>query len=396
MNRKSSCRILALVVSFAFFAIPPASADRLSSPTWGFHLDLPEGFELAGGDGKSRFSFVQTQSGVSADFVAYAAGRYADPEALAADAIGRLSATGDKSSFDYRGRAATVARIEFRGPAGPTEGWLLAIELGPPGSLAGGRPLLLALAYGAAGTDRLDHIGLSVLDSLAPSAEDRLFPGPVSVFSFPAEGRESVRLTIGDTAAEAPIDASDKAASKALVDREFAVLATYSNSPLWKEAWARFYRAIWRDAYDRLTGIAFAVERELGAGTDRPTDRVLAERALAWVQDFRYERDLLGSDFVDLISAATERRGDCDSRALLFAVILQKANIDAILMVSRDYGHAMAAVRVEGTGAKFKHGETDWIVAETTAKVPLGLIGKNVSDTGKWLGIDFPALGRAD
>ena len=86
--------------------------------------------------------------------------------------------------------------------------------------------------------------------------------------------------------------------------------------------------------------------------------------------------------------------GGC--RALLLAVILQRANIDAILMVSREYGHAMAGVKLDGAGAKFSNGGVDWIVAETTAKVQLGMIGKNVSDPSKWLGIDFPALTPAD
>jgi hypothetical protein len=30
-----------------------------------------------------------------------------------------------------------------------------------------------------------------------------------------------------------------------------------------------------------------------------------------------------------------------------------------------------------------------WLVAETTTKVPLGLIGETVSEIDKWLGITF-------
>jgi hypothetical protein len=97
----------------------------------------------------------------------------------------------------------------------------------------------------------------------------------------------------------------------------------------------------------------------------------------------------MGSDFVNLVSAATEGRGDCDSRALLWAVILEQANIPAAIMVSRDYGHAMGLAGLDGAGARFDLEGKSWLVAETTAIVPLGLIGAGVSETSKWLGVSF-------
>jgi hypothetical protein len=121
-----------------------------------------------------------------------------------------------------------------------------------------------------------------------------------------------------------------------------------------------------------------------------PYQRTLAESLLSWIQGFTYERNLMGSDFIDLVTAATEGRGDCDSRALLFATLLQHSDISAAIMVSRDYGHAMALVQVDGAGARFDWGNKKWVVAETTAKVPLGLIAKDVSDPNKWLGILLP------
>jgi hypothetical protein len=122
------------------------------------------------------------------------------------------------------------------------------------------------------------------------------------------------------------------------------------------------------------------------AGLD---DYTLAARALSYVQDFRYERDLMGSDFVNLVSAITEGRGDCDSRALLWALFLAQANIPAGIMVSRDYGHAMGIAGIEGPGARFPFAGRQYLVAETTAKVNLGLIGQNVSEIAKWLGVMF-------
>jgi hypothetical protein len=110
---------------------------------------------------------------------------------------------------------------------------------------------------------------------------------------------------------------------------------------------------------------------------------------------FKYERDLMGSDFVDLVTAAVEGRGDCDSRSLLLAVVLQRANADAILMVSREYGHAMAAVKVEGNGAKFTHAGNEWIVGDD-GQSRLGNDRQERIRPNKWIGIDFPALPPAE
>jgi hypothetical protein len=115
----------------------------------------------------------------------------------------------------------------------------------------------------------------------------------------------------------------------------------------------------------------------------------LAGKALEWVQGFAYERNFSGSDFVNPVSAALEGRGDCDSRAMLWAIILEQANVSAAIMVSAGYGHAMGLVDMEGTGARFDWAGKQWLVAETTARVSLGLIGEKVSDPAQWLGIIF-------
>lgn len=399
MARSSSYGIAAAAALLIAGALARnAGAEPLSSPTWGFTIDLPEGYALTEGDGKSRFSFFEEAGKSTVTLVVYAPGRYAAPEALLADTAKRLTAISDVGGFEYRGKQAALAQLSFTGPTGPAEGWALAVELAPAGD--GGKPLLLALAYGPQGAAGNEERELSALDSICPTEADKRAPGPVTAFSYPSGGRRAVRLPFMGKEIEAIVDAADGEAAKALVDREFRLLVAYSKSPLWQEAWKRFYRAIWRDSYERLAGVSFAVERavaERAAAERKPADqRTLAEGALAWVQAFKYERDLMGSDFVDLSTAALEQRGDCDSRALLAAVILQHANVDAILMVSREYGHAMAGADVAGAGARFKAGKVDYVVAETTAKVALGMIGQNVADPAKWLAVDFPYLPPAD
>jgi hypothetical protein len=122
-------------------------------------------------------------------------------------------------------------------------------------------------------------------------------------------------------------------------------------------------------------------------------DTQRARDLLAWVQGFKYERDLKGSDVVNPLSAVLGARGDCDARALLMTILLHRMNIDAILMVSGIYSHSMAAIDVPGGGFRYSFNGKKYIVAETTAKansgVGLGVISKDMSDFTKWQGVDL-------
>ncbi|MDR1419227.1 MAG: hypothetical protein LBI86_02525 [Treponema sp.] len=366
-----------------------ASSSPFYSPGWGFRIDLPEEYEYSGGDGRERFSFVSPQ-GAALDLVVYN-GTYASIEAMAADAGRRIGNTGDMSYFDYRGRKACLMELDFAIGGNARGGWGLCVELGTPSGNAAGRiPLLLALAYG--GGNIPDILHLSVLDSIAPSEAERRASGPVTAFSYPGGEMREIQLEFieGQSVLVAEHDAEG---AQALVDREFAVLRRYAGSPLLEAARVRFYRAVYRDSWERLADAAFKLERYWNVpGDGGPSSlppAAFAEKALKWVQSFTYERDLAGSDFVNLVSAAAEGRGDCDSRAMLWAIILAQANIPAAMMVSPAYDHAMGLADLPGEGARFEAGGVNWLVAETTADVGIGLIEKEVSVTDYWSAVIF-------
>jgi hypothetical protein len=316
---------------------------------------------------------------------------YPNLEAMAGDVNKRLNNRGESGVFAYRDRKAILLELDFSIPGGPDardsrlSGWGLCMELEERN---GGTPLILALAYGAAGREDLGMLHLSALDSLAAREGDQRYPGPMTEFTYPRGKRE--RASPAGLEIEAYVYENDAEGAQVLVDREFEVLRRVADSPGWQEAWTRFYRAVYRDSYGRLGEIAFALERFWAQGEGPEAEEAgLAGKALEWVQSFAYERNFLGSDFVNPVSAAIEGRGDCDSRAMLWAIILEQANISAGIMVSADYGHAMGLVDLEGTGARFEWAGKQWLVAETTAPVSLGLIGEKVSDPAHWLGIVF-------
>jgi hypothetical protein len=393
-----------LAALLAAFAAAPLDAIPIASSTWGFSLDPPEGYTLSGGDNRNEFSFV-SPFGTTLYLAVYP--KASSPEVLAGEFERKLGASAERHAFKYHGRRALVSALSFPGDRANERfsGWAFYVELnGAEASRPASPqpPILVAVAYGPPG-DQFQALHLSALDSIAPAAEDRLRPGPITEFSCPAGERKQYPLASpagadGTSVPDAWFREDDAEAAQSLVDREFAVFKRYADSKNWREAWKRFYRAVYRDSFDRLKDAAFVLERlwnTSGNGTVNRNQeaRTLAEQTLRWVQSFKYERDFLGSDFVNLVSAAQEGRGDCDSRAMLFAIILEQAGVPAAMMVSREFGHAMGLADIEGEGARFPFRESgksyNWMVAETTAPVGIGRIERNQSEITKWLAIVF-------
>jgi len=381
---------LGLLFAALLLPVHHAGAESLHSPTWGFRIDLPEEFYYAAGDGRNSFAF-ESDAGASITLRVYARDAYPSVQRLAEDIKARLNSDGDIDYFDYNRKKAAIVELAMTVAGDGLSGWGLCVSLGEDESNS---PFLAALAYGPGDAAGLSLLYLSCLDSIVPTDAERRYPGPIATYAYPRD--TMVQKAIAGTNSQALVASADEEAAQATVDREFAVLRRYLDSPQWQEAWIRFYRAIFRDSYERLAGIAFAFERDWysetqtgGAAGDNAWD--FAQYALSWVQGFAFERNLVGSDFVNAVSAALDGRGDCDSRAMLWAIMLERNNIAAAIMVSRNYSHAMGLTLLENPGSKasFQLGGYNWIVAETTDKVDLGLIGSNVSDPAHWLGIPF-------
>ncbi|MDR0556597.1 MAG: hypothetical protein LBG43_01805 [Treponema sp.] len=370
-----------------FLILPVAAqAMQISFPSWGFFIDLPEEYELADGDMKSVYSFA-SPAGAIVNIRAYQAGAYQSVEALAGAIQKQLNNRGEMDVFEYRNKKAVILELDFSLGNDGVNGFGLCLELDRQiaSDAASGTPFLLALAYADKADGDLTALHLSCLDSIAPDAGSLRTPGPIVTYSFPIGSRKTQPLA--GNAGEAAFFEYDAEAAQFVVDREDLLLRRYVQTPLWKDAWMRFYRTIYRDSFERIQNAAFALERSWNIPA--LDNRALASAALKWVQGFRYERDLEGSDFVNLVTAAVEGRGDCDSRALLLAVILEQAGVSAGIMVSAEYSHAMGIVDVDGVGVRIPLDGKNWLVAETTVHVDIGLIGQSMSDLKKWIGIRF-------
>jgi len=353
-------------------------AESMYSPTWGFFIDLPEGYEYIDGDGRDRFSFSGPE-GLMFDIIVYN-GRYSSMPELVNDVNRRLNNRGDTDYFLYSGRQAAIMELAF----GSYYGWGIVVELDINN---GQRPMLLALSYGP-GTGAFENIfHFSALDSICPTILELYYPGPIMEYSYPRGEQRNTPIAINGLSAM--IRENDAEAAQVLIEREFYILQAYMNTPYLQNAWIRYYQFIFRDSYDRIADAVSVIMRHYG-GYLAVTDEqrlIFARNILTFVQGFDYERDFSGSDFLNLVSAVTEGRGDCDNRAMLFAIILSNANIRSAMMISPYYGHAMGLVDIPGEGARFESYGTRWLVAETTANVNIGLIAQDQSDPQYWFAI---------
>jgi hypothetical protein len=355
-------------------------AEPMYSPTWGFLLDLPEGYKFIDGDARDRFSF-EGPNGAMFDIAVYNGG-YPNIRDLISDVNKRIGNKGEVDFYQYNNRQAAIMKLDFNN----NEGLGLAVELDNSGRQ---KPLLLALAYGPASAKELELFHVSALDSICPSAVERRYPGPVIDYSYPRG--EQKRVSIAGGGLNFMIHENDAEASQVLIEREFLILQNYINTQLLPIAWRRYYRFIYRDSYDRISNAASIIVRSWGGppSSGNAERRAFAQRALTLVQGYKYERDTKGSDFLNLVTAVSESRGDCDVRAMILAIILSKADIHAAMMISQQFGHAMGLVEIDGTGARFESYGIQWLVAETTDDVDIGLIAQDQSDPGYWLGIVF-------
>jgi hypothetical protein len=397
---------LSLAVLALILALPAlAAAEELWSEE-GYFLDIPEGFSFSEGDGKSRFAFLSPDGELEFDLLRYDRSRFPDAASLAAETLKKLGSAGGSEAFVYEGRPAVLAELDFKLGGAQKKGYAVFIE---------GRAAPAATAPAASGpapkadpalpAPRLERhtallaytdadkfaayadLALSALDSFSADKVAQRRPGPMSqyLFAFPPERKEKKSLSFGGESIELSWNPQEAQEEEDLAGREFRVLQAYAqNEELWRPAWARTYRMIYRESAASLDELAARIDPLL---PEAPTEA--ARILLSWVQGFHFERDTQGIDFVVPLSSALEGRGDCDSRAMVMAIILERRGVDSLLMVSRDYSHALLGLDIPGGGQRFPFEGKQYLVAETTAKVGLGMIAADQADWSKWIGIQL-------
>lgn len=383
---RTPIRSLALLLALVLSSSLGLEAELLRSKL-GFYLEMPAGFsDLGTGDGTTKFAFTDPNGVMGFDIISYDKGRFAGLRELCEKSLGVLKSETETSYYEYQGRRAALADLDFSLSGIAMIGFALFIE---------GRNderdfAILAYAPESLFENYADFI-LSCLDSFAIDAAALRYPGPLSQFTLawpPDHDNERVVALPGGAKAALGWSEAELRQESDTCMREYKVLSAYADErELWRDAWARFYRMVYRESSARLD--RFVLEASKYISQSDPTEQ--ARQVLLWVQQWKFERDPKGMDFVPPLAAVYDGRGDCDARAVAAAIVLERLGIDAIIMVSAEYGHALLGVDVPGGGQRFPFAGKEYLVGETTAKVGLGMIAADQADFSKWLGV---ALGR--
>ncbi len=364
-----------------FVSLHFISAEEIYMEELGFVVDLPIGWDVMDVS-ETRYTFNDFTGDAFLQIKVYPGDTYESAETMFDEVGKKLQASGEGELFDYYGRQAIFAIINFASGNFQYRGYGIFAD-GLDYDLA-----VISFCSPEQSTKLNDYI-VSALDSFSLNTGGRQLPGPVSTYylsSYTEKDRKTAATVFEGESVIWQVDMHAVETSQTLIEREARILADYRpQDEAGVEAWKRFYRMIYRDCYSKLDYPAALIEERLSDSNDSYNTAV---RLLDWLQGFNYSRTG-GSDLLSPLYAAAFEDGDCDSRALLYTILLNHYGIDSVVMVSAVHSHAMGTADVPGPGARMRYKDKAYLVAETTADVALGQIASDMSDPANWVVIPF-------
>jgi len=370
--------------NFLIFLISILLNVSLFSGEWlldgGSSVFLPEGWLIYDQTEPGRISFISPGSDVIFQVTSYPGASYHSDTTMMENHLSELNVIEkDVSRFPYQGRLCSMADLQILSGENEIRGWFLFVERED-------RDYYLTAITGTADYEKNLPLILSCLDGFSPDDTARRTPGAISALTSSIDHSEHKKI-LTFRGKEVPFlwTTGRNESLRLLIEREASILSTYKNPDLFDEAWNRYYQLIYRDSRPDLSELASILDTNM----EGMTKTKKAETLLSWLQNFQYGSTNLFSDLLTPIESLNTETGDCDALALVYVLLLNHMNIPAVLMVSRDYSHALGAVAVEREGAHFTMGNETYVVAEMTEKVALGQISSDMADLNHWVVIPF-------
>ena len=373
------------------FAITSYSfSEQITDRDFGFSLDIPEGFEIADYT-EDGMSYVFSHPNIPVTLVMKLTEEKNAKSAAEVLNINlkKLNASGETDSFKWNG---TVCGISYFSMSldDNYSGWAVSAPVKIQDYY------VILLCYAPESKKGCEQFIISTINSLSINNEYLNTPGIITSYAFPPEGSEYVLLKIGGKEIKTSLDKSDEEAAKFVIDLEYSVLNLYANHKMWKEAWQRYYRMIYRDNAGRLQqtakNIYDSIYPELKKSKPQDADIKYAQALLSWVQTFGYERaqSKIESDFTSLPASIKGKGSDCDSRSMLVSVLLNYTGIDTAMLISREYSHAVVVTDIPAPGQTFTmENGREYLFGETTARVTWGMLAQDQADRTKWIPVTF-------
>ena len=373
------------------FAITSYSfSEQITDRDFGFSLDIPEGFEIADYT-EDGMSYVFSHPNIPVTLVMKLTEEKNAKSAAEVLNINlkKLNASGETDSFKWNGTVCGISNFSMSLDDNYS-GWAVSAPVKIQDYY------VILLCYAPESKKGCDQFIISTINSLSINNEYLNTPGIITSYAFPPEGSESVLLKIGGKEIKTYLDKSDEEAAKFVIDLEYSVLNLYANHKMWKEAWQRYYRIIYRDNAGRLQqtakNIYDSIYPELKKSKPQDADIKYAQALLSWVQTFGYERaqSKIESDFTSLPASIKGKGSDCDSRSMLVSVLLNYTGIDTAMLISREYSHAVVVTDIPAPGQTFTmENGREYLFGETTARVTWGMLAQDQADRTKWIPVTF-------
>ena len=368
-----------------FVGISVSFAEILNSPTWGYSVDLPEEFVLVDKNGADSYMFENAFVSSTVILKAYKKEKFSSSLEAMETVMKQLGAEFECAETDWRNTDCIISQFAFNIGDASNTGWAVS------SLLQDSKGYVVMLCYTP--TDvfyDLEQFVISCVDSLCIDYGSYYSPGPLTSFAFPKGEVQNHTVEIAGEKIDFTLNSNDIEADRFVVEREYSVLSLYQDSEMWVEAWQRYYRLVYKNAYSRLKIAAFNIYNRLIKTCKSENPEIeLAQKLLSWTQGFDYVRDFTSTDFTPITASITGTGSDCDSRAMLLACLLHHMNYDTCLFVSAEFSHSLFGIVLDKAGAKINIDGRQFLLGETTAQVDIGLVPANMNQTDKWIFVEL-------
>ncbi len=147
--------------------------------------------------------------------------------------------------------------------------------------------------------------------------------------------------------------------------KELGLERNYSD-PITKAriVWAEVYRRVFYYSAPKMNAVINGFNKIFIDENFEDRDKVYF--MITFVQNIRYDRPGGELDLFPPLGTIAYRFGDCDSKAMLLYVILERMNVDCAMLWSYNYKHAMLGIKVNGRGNFLTTNGKKYYFLETT------------------------------
>lgn len=170
-----------------------------------------------------------------------------------------------------------------------------------------------------------------------------------------------------------------------LNSRELNIDSRYKNDQVYfaKLMWHEIYKRIYWQAYDKFDNIIKGFDEVFI--NEKMIDRDKVYFIISFVQNIEYKRPGGEFDLLPPLGTLATRFGDCDTKALLLYIILEKVGVDCVMYWSFQYKHAMLGVNINSRGNYKSHNGRNYYFVETTYPGwEIGDIDPEMDDLSMW------------